>query len=235
MTFDMSQKKNLKIKDWALEDRPREKLLSMGINSLTDAELIAIIIGSGNNEESAVEVSKKILKQSSNNLGELSKATIKELIKFKGIGEVKAINIVVALELGRRNNSSEVLTKNNIGSSKEVYQLFQAKLGHLQHEEFWVLYMNRSNKIISQLKISQGGISGTVADVRIILKHAIEKLASAIILVHNHPSGNIQASKSDIEITKKMKEAAKSIDINVLDHIIVSDKGYYSFADEGQM
>ena len=228
-----SNKKYLTIKEWAEEDRPREKLLSKGIASLSDAELIAILIGSGNTNESAVELSKKILKSVSNNLNELGKSSVNDLQKFKGIGEAKAINIIAALELGRRNKSSEILNKTKIESSKDVFQLFHAKLAHVPHEEFWVLFLNRSNKIIDQLRISQGGISGTVADIRIIMKQALEKLASSIMIIHNHPSGNNKPSKSDIEITNKLKEAGKTMDINVLDHLIITELHYFSFADEG--
>lgn len=224
---------SLRITDWALEDRPREKLLLKGIPSLTDAELIAIIIGSGSPKETAVELSKRILASSGNNLNELGKLGVKELMKFKGIGQAKAISIVSALELGKRRKISEIIEKKQIGSSKDVYELFVSTLGDLHHEEFWILYLNRSNRIIHQAKISQGGVSGTVIDVRIILKHAIDKLASGIILCHNHPSGNIKPSQNDIEITRKLREAGSVMDISVLDHLIVCDGKYFSFADEG--
>jgi DNA repair protein RadC len=224
---------SLRITDWALEDRPREKLLLKGIPSLTDAELIAIIIGSGSPKETAVELSKRILASTGNNLNELGKLGVKELMKFKGIGQAKAISIVSALELGKRRKISEIIEKKQIGSSKDVYELFVSTLGDLHHEEFWILYLNRSNRIIHQAKISQGGVSGTVIDVRIILKHAIDKLASGIILCHNHPSGNIKPSQNDIEITKKLREAGSVMDISVLDHLIVCDGKYFSFADEG--
>jgi DNA repair protein RadC len=225
--------KYLRIKDWALEDRPREKLLSKGIQSLSDAELIAILIGSGSKNETAVELSKRILSSISNNLNELGKLTINDLIQFKGIGEAKAISIAAAMELGRRRKLSEIIEKRQITSSKDSYELFVSILGDIQHEEFWILYLNRSNRMIHQLKVSQGGVSGTVIDVRIILKHAIEKLASGIIICHNHPSGNIQPSQSDIEITKKLCEAAKLMEVKVHDHLIVCDTKYFSFADEG--
>lgn len=224
---------SLRITDWALEDRPREKLLLKGIPSLTDAELIAIIIGSGSPKETAVELSKRILASTGNNLNELGKLGVKELMKFKGIGQAKAISIVSALELGKRRKISEIIEKKQIGSSKDVYELFVSTLGDLHHEEFWILYLNRSNRIIHQAKISQGGVSGTVIDVRIILKHAIDKLASGIILCHNHPSGNIKPSQNDIEITRKLREAGSVMDISVLDHLIVCDGKYFSFADEG--
>lgn len=233
LTSAMEKERKLKIKDWAKEDRPREKLLAKGISSLSDAELVAIIIGSGNNNESAVDLSKKILKDVQNNLNELGKLNVSDLRKYKGIGEAKAINIIAALELGRRNNSSDIIKKRKIQKSSDIFEIFQPKLGHLPHEEFWVVFLNRSNRIIEQAKISQGGISGTVTDVRIIMKLALEKLATSLVLVHNHPSGNMQPSKSDIEITEKLKNAAKTIDISVIDHLIVTESVYYSFADEG--
>jgi len=232
---NMKTEKYLTIKDWAEQDRPREKLLAKGIASLSDAELIAILIGSGNKNESAVELSKKILKESNNNLSIISKLNVNDLKKFKGIGRAKAINIIAAFELGRRNGQTNVLEKNKITNSKDVFEFFHPKLCTLPYEEFWVLYLNRSNKIIDHLKISQGGISGTVADSRIILKKAIEKLATSIVLVHNHPSGNNQPSKSDINLTQKLITAGKTLDINVLDHIIIADSVYFSFADEGMM
>ncbi len=226
----------LSIKHWAVEDRPREKLLSKGISSLSNAELIAILIGSGNREESAVDVSKRILHDVSNNLNELGKATIEQLQKnYKGIGEAKAISIVAAMELGRRRKSSEVRVKPQISGSGDVYDLMSPVLSDLPHEEFWIILLNRGNKVISTQKISQGGISGTVIDVRLILKSALDQLASSIILCHNHPSGNIKPSHQDIRITQKLKEAGKVMDIPVLDHIIVTENGYYSFADEGDM
>jgi DNA repair protein RadC len=222
----------LRIKDWALEDRPREKLLSKGLQSLSDAELIAILVGSGSKNETAVELCKRILASVSNNLNTLGKMSIQDLMKFKGIGEAKAISIISALELGKRRKISEIMEKKQINSSSEAYELFVSLLGDLQHEEFWVLYLNRSNRIIHQLKLSQGGIAGTVIDVRIALKHALEKLATGIILCHNHPSGNIQPSQSDIGLTKTSRDAAKIMDITLHDHLIVSDGNYFSFADE---
>ena len=231
----MGEYKNLRIKDWAVEDRPREKLLSKGLKSLTDTELLAILIGSGQKNESAVEIAKKVLNLAKNNLNELGKLSIKDFKTIKGIGEAKAITLISALELGRRRKSSESKEKYKIGSSNDAFLYMQAFLEDLSYEEFWVIYMNRSNRIIDQLKISQGGISGTVIDVRLILKHGIEKLASTLIICHNHPSGNLQPSKSDIQITTKLKEAAKFHDIDVLDHLILGDNSYYSFADEGIM
>jgi DNA repair protein RadC len=223
----------LTIKDWAEEDRPREKLLAKGIVSLSDAELIAIIIGSGNSNESAVELSKRILQSAVNNLNILGKFTVNDLQKFKGIGEAKAISIVAALELGRRRKKDDIAERMKIQSSNDVFEIFQPILADIPHEEFWVLLLNRSNRIIDKFRVSQGGVSGTVIDVRLILKPAIEKLASSVILCHNHPSGNNKPSDNDIAITQKTKEAAKFMDISVLDHIIVCEKNYYSFADEG--
>ena len=231
----MGEYKNLRIKDWAPEDRPREKLLSKGLKSLTNAELLAILIGSGQKNESAVEVAKKVLNLTQNNLNELGKLSKKDFETIKGIGEAKAIILISALELGRRRKFSESREKYKINSSKDAFNFIQPFLEDLSYEEFWVIYMNRSNRITDQIKISQGGVSGTVIDVRIILKHAIEKLASNLIVCHNHPSGNLQPSESDKQITNKLKEAAKFHDIQVLDHLIISDNSYYSFADEGIM
>ncbi len=221
------------IKNWAADDRPREKLLAKGIESLSDAELIAILIGSGNREESAVELSKRILSDNKNNLNETAKLSISDLQKYKGIGEAKAISIVAALELGKRRNISEVIERKQIKSSKDVFQIFGQKLGDLPYEEFWMLMLNRANKIIDMKRISAGGVAGTVTDIKIILKTAIEKTASAIIVCHNHPSGNIKPSDADINLTKKIKAACKLVDISFPDHVIVSYSGYYSFADEG--
>jgi DNA repair protein RadC len=226
---------NLKIKDWAVEDRPREKLIKRGIGSLSDAELIAILIGSGTQNESAVDLSKKVLKSANNNLNDLGKLGIAELIKMKGIGEAKAITIIAAMELGRRRKIADILEKQKISQSKDVFELFQPIIGDLPHEEFWILLLNRSNKIIDRFKMSQGGVTGTVIDVKIILKKAIEKLASSVILCHNHPSGNRNPSKADENVTIKLKESAQLMDISVLDHIIVADNDYFSFADDGKL
>ena len=231
----MKEYKKLSIKDWALEDRPREKLISKGINSLSDAELIAILIGSGNRNESAVELSKKILLTAGNNLQELGKQGLNELKKNKGIGEAKAISIIAAMEIGRRRKATDIMSKPKITGSSDVAAIFQSVIGDLPYEEFWVLFLNRGNKIMSKSKISQGGIAGTVIDPRIILKQAIDQLASSIILCHNHPSGNNTPSNEDIKVTKKMAEAGKLFDIPVLDHIIIAGDKYYSFADEGMI
>jgi DNA repair protein RadC len=226
---------SLKIKDWALEDRPREKLLYKGISSLSDAELLAILIGSGSNDKSAVDLAREILKLASNNLQSLGKLDVHDLVKLKGIGTAKAINIMAALELGRRRKSAEIVESAKIRSSNDVYNIFNPLLADLTHEEFWLLYLNRSNKILSRHKISQGGISGTITDVRLIMKKALELLASSIIICHNHPSGNLDPSEADTRITHKIKEAATCFDISLLDHIIVTDNGYYSYADNGAL
>jgi DNA repair protein RadC len=229
----MADYKNLSIKEWALEDRPREKFIAKGLQSLSDAELIAILIGSGSRDESAVELSKKILGSANHSLHELGKLTVNELKKQKGIGEAKAITIIAALELGRRRKIADVIHKEKITKSKDAALIFQSLLGDLPHEEFWVLFLNRSNKIIDKYKISQGGVVGTVIDVKIVMKMTIEKLASSIILCHNHPSGNCTPSESDLAITRKLKQAGEFLEIAVLDHLIVSDESFYSFADEG--
>jgi len=229
----MSEYKKLNIKDWAVEDRPREKMLRNGSRSLSDAELVAILIGSGNTDETAVELSRRILASTDNNLNELGRKGVEYLQQFKGIGEAKAITIVAALELGKRRKESEVFNKNKITGSKDAADYFQPILGDLNHEEFWILLLDRGNKIKDNFRISQGGISGTVIDVRIILKAAIEKQASSIILCHNHPSGTMQASDADLKITRKITDAAKLMDISVLDHIIIGNNKYLSLADEG--
>jgi DNA repair protein RadC len=229
----MSDYKKLNIKEWAVEDRPREKLLSKGARHLTDAELIAILIGSGNLEETAVELSKRILASTNNSLNELGRKELDFLQSFNGIGEAKAVTIVAALELGKRRKEADVFHKSQIKSSKDAADFFQPLLGDLNHEEFWVMLLNRGNKILDTFMVSQGGISGTVIDVKIILKRAIEKLASSIILCHNHPSETMLASDADHNITMKISEAAQIMDITVLDHIIIGQNNYLSFADEG--
>ena len=225
--------KKLSIKEWAVEDRPREKMMTKGIRTLSEAELLAILIGSGNLDESAVEVSRRILASVNNNLNELGKKTINDLRKFKGIGEVKAITIMAALELGRRRKESEPDEKPKLVTSSDAAAIMKPMLSDLPHEEFWILLLNRNNLLLDKLQVSQGGLSGTIIDVRIILKIALEKLASSIILCHNHPSGNLIPSEADKDITKKIKEAGKHMDIPVLDHLIIGNDAYFSFADEG--
>ena len=229
----MNEYHKLNLKDWAVKDRPREKLLSRGISSLSDAELVAILIGSGNSEETAVELARRILERVKNNLNELSKLDAEDLKKFKGIGEAKAISIIAALELGRRRNQSSALEMEKISGSNDVARYLRPLLGDLRHEEFWTLFLNRQNKIIDKQRISQGGMTGTVIDVRIILKMALEKHATSLIFAHNHPSGNLDASEADRKITHQLKEAAAIMDIPLLDHLIITQAGHFSFADEG--
>lgn len=223
------------IREWAEDDRPREKLLFKGKQSLSDAELIAILIGSGSRNESAVDLAKRILKESSDNLMELSKLSVQDLIKFKGVGEAKAISIIAALELGKRRRGAEALERKKITSSKDVFEYFSSIMCDLNYESFYILLLNRANKIIRDIQISEGGISGTVADPKKIYKLALDFNASSIILCHNHPSGNIKPSGDDIALTKKIKSAGDMIDISVLDHIILGDEKYFSFADESMM
>jgi DNA repair protein RadC len=229
----MSTEKRLSIKDWGEEDRPREKLMLKGKQSLSDAELIGILIGSGSAVESAVSLSQKILNSVQNNLIDLGKLSMEELMRFKGIGEAKALTIIASMELGRRRRESEVLEKKLISSSKDVFEYFQAAIADIPFEEFWVLFVNRGNRIIGKSQISQGGVSSTVVDPKRIFYLALQQLATGIILCHNHPSGNIKPSQQDIQLTKKIIDGAKLLDISVLDHIIVGDQQYYSFADEG--
>jgi DNA repair protein RadC len=225
----------LNIKSWSPEDRPREKLLLKGTSALSDAELVAILIGSGTPKISAVELSKKILLQGNNNLNELARLSVKDLMKIKGIGEAKAITIVAALELGRRRKEQDPEEKPKINSSKDAFDLLKGDMMDLPKEEFWVLLMNRANRVIKKKRVSEGGVSGTVADPKIIFKLALEELASGLIVAHNHPSGNLQASQSDLDLTKKLKEAGKFLEIQLLDHIIIANQKYLSFADEGMI
>jgi DNA repair protein RadC len=224
---------SLKITEWAVEDRPREKLIQKGTASLSDAELIAILISSGTKDKSAVDLGRELLGIVNNNLNSLGKLTITDLKKLNGIGPARAVTIAAALELGRRRKLAEVPYIPQIRSSKDVADIFQPLLSDLAHEEFWILFLNRSNKVINRMKLSQGGISGTVTDVRMVMKRAIEYLASGIIVCHNHPSGNLNPSESDSRITQKIKEAGNIMDIQLLDHLIISEKDYYSFADNG--
>ncbi len=225
--------KNLPITAWAEDDRPREKLVNKGRQVLSDAELVAILIVSGSREETAVELSKRILASVHNNLNELSKLGVNDLKKFKGIAEAKAISIIAALELGRRRKEAEIEKRKKIITSMDAYHLFKPLLLDLPHEEFWVIFLDRSNHLIKKEMISRGGVTGTVVDLKIIFKTGIEHLASSIILCHNHPSGNRKPSEQDLQITKKLKEAGRLLEIPVLDHVILCENGYYSFADEG--
>jgi len=229
------EKKYLNIKDWSAQDQPREKLLAQGRKALSDAELIAILIGSGTRNESAVELSKKILASVNNDLVALARLEVPDLTQFKGIGNAKAISIVAALELGRRRKGTDKNVKLKITSSNDAYVVLLPKMQDLSTEEFWVLMLNRQNEIIDLKQISSGGVAGTVVDPKVIFKQALQALASGIILSHNHPSGNLKPSKADLAITKKLKAAGETLEINVLDHLIISEQGYYSFADEGIM
>lgn len=221
------------IKNWAVEDRPREKLMTKGVHALTDAELLAIIIGSGTRSTSAVDLAREILSQAGNNLFELGKLSIDELKKrFKGIGQAKAISITAAIEIGKRHATATHEPLPKVTSSKDAFNQVRNVMADLPHEEFWTLFLDRSNRVIGKEKSSQGGVSSTIFDVRLILKSALEKLASSIIISHNHPSGNKMPSISDNKITQKMQEAAKMMDIQLLDHIIVCGNNYFSFADE---
>ncbi|HSO77172.1 MAG TPA: DNA repair protein RadC [Bacteroidales bacterium] len=224
---------SLKITEWAVEDRPRERLWQKGPSSLSDAELIAILIGSGTRNKSAVDLAHELLALADNSLPELGKLSVAGIKKLKGIGEAKAVTIAAALELGRRRKMAEAADNPQIRSSADVFNIFSPLMEDLPHEEFWILFLNRANKVLGRMKISQGGVSGTVTDVRIVMKKAIETLASGIVICHNHPSGNNSPSDADIRITQKIKEAGALMDIQLLDHLIICGKSYYSFADNG--
>jgi len=227
------ENKSFSIKDWCEADRPREKLAAKGKKTLTDAELMAILIGSGNRNESAVNLCKRILNSVGNNLNEVARLNINQLVKFKGVGDAKAISIVAALELGRRQQMQEVPTQPVIKGSLDVFNCLQPLLGDLTHEEFWVLFLNNSNKIIHQKMMSSGGQTGTTIDIRLIFKTALEHSAVAIILAHNHPSGKLIPSQADKQTTQNIINAGKTLSIQVLDHVIVTEKNYFSFIDEG--
>ncbi|MBW3517650.1 DNA repair protein RadC [Flavobacterium sp. NKUCC04_CG] len=228
----MKEYKGTSIKSWAEDDKPREKLMLKGKAALSDAELLAILLRSGSTDQSAVDLSKRILNEYDNKLSNLSKQSLKQLLRFKGVGQAKAISIVAALELGQRRQREMGKLWTKIESSRMVYDLMQPIIGDLAHEEFWVLLLNNSNKIIHQQKLSIGGLTATVVDVRILFKLAIEHQAVGIILCHNHPSGQLTPSETDLRITRKIKQAALLFDISILDHLIVTEKDYYSFADE---
>lgn len=223
----------LTIKTWAIDDRPREKLLTKGKIALSDAELIAILIGSGNRQESAVALSQRILKSVEGNINQLAKLTVEKLSTFKGIGEAKAIAIITALELGKRRQLETALERPKITSSKAVFNLMQPIIGDLEHEEFWVLFLNNSNKVLAKTQISKGGLTATVVDIRLLFKRAIELASVGIIVCHNHPSGKLEPSQADKQLTEKIKLAGLTLDIKLLDHLIITEKWYFSFADEG--
>lgn len=223
------------IKSWAEEDRPREKLLQKGRAALSDAELMAILLGSGTAKLSAVDVAKLVLSAAGNDLNALARFSVKELMRQKGIGEAKAITIVAALELGRRRKEADAPARTTITSSRDIYRVVRPYLQDLPHEEFWVVLLNRANVVMRTVAVSRGGVAGTVADPKLIFKEALEQLASSIILVHNHPSGNKNPSAADIALTRKLKDAGHFLDLPILDHLIYTDTGYFSFADEGML
>ncbi|MEI6767037.1 MAG: DNA repair protein RadC [Bacteroidota bacterium] len=225
----------LSIREWAEDDRPREKLVSKGKSALSDAELLALLLRSGSRNESAVELGRRILNRVNGNLIGLSKLSLAELITFKGVGEAKAIAILAALELGRRRREAEVEERKAIVTSRDVFEFMQSNLSDIGHEEFWVLLLSRSNKIIKKIPISEGGLTGTVADPRRIFRAAVEHGCCSMILCHNHPSGNVQPSDADIKLTRKLKDAGTLLDITVLDHVICGEENFFSFADEGMM
>lgn len=229
----MAENSFFSIANWSEDDKPREKLMLKGKSALSDAELIAILIGSGSRNESAVDLSKRILASVDNNLNSLGKLSVSQLMQFKGIGEAKAISIIAAMELGRRRRAEEALELIKITSSKMIFEIMQPLIGELPHEEFWIVYLNNSNKILSKSQLSKGGITGTLVDVRLVFKNALEMGATALILCHNHPSGTLIPSDADKQITKKLKSAGESLEIKVLDHLIVTENNYFSFVDEG--
>lgn len=228
--------KRLTIRDWAEDDRPREKMLRNGSQALSDAELLAILIGSGNKTESAVELSRRILKEYNDNLNELAKMSIGELCKgFKGIGEAKAITIAAALEIGRRRKVKEMPERKIIRHSVDLWDIFEPVLQDLKHEEFWIVFLNASNRVIDMKRLNQGGLRKTVVDVTMLLRMALEKSAMSIAVAHNHPSGLLEPSREDEFITKNIKKGCDAIDIELVDHIIITEEGYYSFADKGKL
>ena len=229
----MYNTKNISIKNWAEDDRPREKLLKKGRSALSNAELLAILIGSGSKSNSALDIAKSILNACENNLKNLAMKSVADLCKVKGVGQAKAITIISAIELSRRKESEPFESREIISSSSQVFQHFKFRLKDISHEEFWVLFLNRQNQVIKEEIISSGGVSGTVVDPKIIFKKALSEVASGIILIHNHPSGNLKPSQEDISITKTIKEGAGLLSIKVLDHVIFTDHDYFSFADQG--
>lgn len=223
----------ISIKNWSEEDRPREKLLHKGKKSLTKAELIAILLGSGSRNESAVDLSKRLLNEQNNRLKTMAKMSVQQLMHYKGIGEAKAVSITAGLELANRMMEEEGLELDKVNSSSSVYTIMKPLLGDLPHEEFYLIYLNNSNKVIYKYPLSRGGMTGTVVDIRIALKKALEHNAVSLIMVHNHPSGKLQPSHADKQLTRKLKQGAELLDLKVLDHVIVTENAYFSFADEG--
>ncbi len=229
----MNQYRSNNLKTWSVEDRPREKVIANGVQYLSDSELLAILLGSGTRNMTVVELARQVLHKSGNSLHELGRQNISELVAIKGIGPAKAITLLAAMELGRRRGATQQTERISVKSSETVFNIFHPILGDLDHEEFWLLMLNRANRVLGRFKVSQGGLSGTVIDTRIILKKALDNLSSSIVVCHNHPSGNNQPSDADVKITNKLKKAAEMIEIKLLDHVIIADKSYFSFADEG--
>jgi DNA repair protein RadC len=229
----MSEATSFPIRSWSEDDRPREKLALKGKNTLTDAELLAILLGSGSRNESAVELSRKVLSSVGNNLNQLGKLQLSQLTAFKGIGSAKAITIIAAMELARRRRSEEAIELTKVTSSQSIFEIMHPVLGELPHEEFWIIYLNNSNRIVAKQQLSKGGITGTLVDVRLVFKAAFEMGATGLILCHNHPSGSLVASEADKQITRKLKLGGENLDIKVLDHVIITETSYLSFADEG--
>ncbi len=223
------------IKNWSEDDKPREKLLNKGRNALSDAELIAILIGSGSRDESAVALSKRILASVNHQLGDLGRLSVPQLMQFRGIGKAKAVTIAAALELGRRRRGEEAAKVARISGSRDVFELMQPLIGELPHEEFWIVYLNNANKVLHSVLLSKGGITGTLVDVRLVMKQALELGAVALILAHNHPSGTLNPSEADKQITRKLKTAAEALDLKILDHLIITERDYYSFADHNAL
>lgn len=228
----MNAYKKTTIKDWSLEDRPREKLMNSGIQSLSNAELIAILLGSGTKDRNAVEVARELLSKVNNNLHDLGRLNIYDLQEIKGIGNARSVNLLAALELGTRRSGSYSIEKISIKNSQSAFEILYPILGELQHEEFWIIILNRAHHVLATRKVSQGGLTGTVIDTRIILKNVLEIKGTSLIIAHNHPSGNKNPSEADLNITKKIKSAAEIMDITLLDHLILAGKEYLSFADE---
>jgi len=235
MEKELTTLESISVKSWAEDDRPREKMMRKGKTSLSDAELVAILMNTGTKNENVVDLAKRILNSVQNDLMTLSRLNVKELMRFKGIGEAKAITIASALELGRRRRDCEATQKAIISSSKDAYELLASSLSDLQHEEFWIMLLNRAHKVIGKFVVSSGGLTGTVADQRIIFKKALDESACGIILAHNHPSGNLKPSQADIQLTKRLVEGGRILDIPIMDHLIITETSYYSFADEGML
>lgn len=225
----------MSLKFLAEDDRPREKFLFKGKNALSDAELLAIIMGSGSRDESAVELARKILQSVENNWHHLSRLQIADLMKFKGVGEAKAISIAAALEIGRRRAAQEIPDRTQIKSSNDIFVLLSPFLSDLQTEEFWAIFLNQNNRVLGKSQLSSGGINQSVVDVRILFKAAIDQFATALVIAHNHPSGNLKPSTEDVKITKQIAEAGKILNIQLLDHVIIAQNSYFSFADESML